>query len=553
MSTARPGVLRIGIRVRFDGVIQTIVGVSGTVVRLAREDGEASVIQLAYLLASPGFEVLDREERPRQPLSAAAMSGMPKAAVEDALRWEPHIVEVLTGVRPDAPERTKPRPCYDPARHSLPEREKAKAAEMAAAGQAVTARTVKRKRLQYEARGLAGLVDRRADRARPPRGRTDGRVVQALEQAISEQERGSTRTASYYLWRTRQILADQYGPDAVSMPGRATFYRLFDRVTAGRHTTGSARTRRSLANRPEGPFGQLTAVRPGQFVEIDSTPFDLMVLLEDGVPGRVELIGMVDLATRTVPAVVLRPTTKSVDAALLLARTVTPEPMRPGWPEVLSMARSVLPHQRMLDLDERLRHAAARPVIVPEMIICDKGNAYISHNFRSACRMLGISLQPAHPRTPTDKPHIERTIESVASLFAQFVSGYLGRSVEYRGANPEREPLWSLMELQDLLDEWIIAGWQNRPHDGLRDPATPARAFTPNEKYAALVEAAGYVPLALSADDYIELLPATWRAINAYGIKINHRVYDDEDLNDFRGQPSGVTAKKNRWEIHYVL
>jgi hypothetical protein len=28
-----------------------------------------------------------------------------------------------------------------------------------------------------------------------------------------------------------------------------------------------------------------------------------------------------------------------------------------------------------------------------------------------------------------------------------------------------------------------------------------------------LVEAAGYVPVALSAEDYIELLPATWRAM----------------------------------------
>ena len=56
-----------------------------------------------------------------------------------------------------------------------------------------------------------------------------------------------------------------------------------------------------------------------------------------------------------------------------------------------------------------------------------------------------------------------------------------------------------MLELQELLDEWLIACWQNRPHDGLRDPEHPGRMFTPNEKYAALVEAAGYVPVALSA------------------------------------------------------
>ena len=54
-----------------------------------------------------------------------------------------------------------------------------------------------------------------------------------------------------------------------------------------------------------------------------------------------------------------------------------------------------------------------------------------------------------------------------------------------------------MAELQELLDEWLVAFWLNRPHDGLRDPEHPGRAFTPNEKYAALVEAAGYVPVAL--------------------------------------------------------
>jgi hypothetical protein len=63
------------------------------------------------------------------------------------------------------------------------------------------------------------------------------------------------------------------------------------------------------------------------------------------------------------------------------------------------------------------------------------------------------------------------------------------------------------------------------------------------------VESAGYIPVALSADDYIEMLPATWRAVNAYGIKISHRIYDSDELNPFRRQPSGVT-RENLWEVH---
>jgi putative transposase len=45
--------------------------------------------------------------------------------------------------------------------------------------------------------------------------------------------------------------------------------------------------------------------------------------------------------------------------------------------------------------------------------------------------------------------------------------------------------------LRNLLDQWLII-WQTRPHDGLRDPLHPGRAFSPNEKYAALTETVGF-------------------------------------------------------------
>ena len=176
---------------------------------------------------------------------------------------------------------------------------------------------------------------------------------------------------------------------------------------------------------------------------------------------------------------------------------------------------------------------------------------FVSAAFRSACRHLGISIQPAHLGSGAEKGHIERYFESVGSLFCQFASGYAGRSPDRRGRHVEDQPLWSMAELQELLDEWLIALWLNRPHDGLRDPEHPGRAFTPNEKYSALVEAAGYVPVALGPGDYVELLPASWRAVNAYGIKLNRRSYDSEDLNPLRLQPSGVREKKNLWEVRH--
>jgi transposase InsO family protein len=538
----------IGDRVLVGGRPNVVIGIAGTRVRMADEDGTVSTATVAELVTDPQFE-FPAAAPPRGTRPGIGLEGLPAAAVQEASWWEAHIAEVVYGLRPDAPAGTMPRPEYDPERTSLTERERAKAAELSAAGRPVPASTVKHRRQRWEAHGLAGLVDRRAARRMRPAGRADDRVVDAMRQAIREAEQASSRTAGFIIWRAREILAGAGYDGAV--PSDRTFYRLFGTLSHGRQVTGSASTRRSLAGRPEGTFGSLPAAAPGEVVQIDSTPLDVLVLLDDGVVGRVELTGMIDVATRVVPAAVLRPTTRSVDASVLLARALTPEPVRPGWPEALKMAHSVLPYERLLSVDARLEHAAARPVIVPDTIVIDHGSVFVSAAFRSACRHLGISIQPAHLGSGSEKGHIERYFGSVASLFCQFASGYAGRSPDRRGRHVEDQPLWSMSELQELLDEWLVSVWMNRPHDGLRDPEHPGRAFTPNEKYAALIEAAGYVPVALGPDDYIELLPASWRAVNAYGIKLSRRSYDSGELNPLRLQPSGVREKKNLWEVRH--
>jgi transposase InsO family protein len=336
----------------------------------------------------------------------------------------------------------------------------------------------------------------------------------------------------------------------VPLPSRSAFYQLIDALSVGRHTFGSAVRRRQTANRPQGVFTPSFAARPGEQVQIDSTPIDVLVLLDNGVPARVDLTIAVDVATRTICAAVLRPFgTKAVDASLLLAKMLVPEPMRPGWSSALRMSASVLPHARLLDIDARMEQAAARPVIVPDTIVIDHGKVFVSETFTRACDRLGISVQPARPRTPTDKPIVETTFEAINSLFCQHVASYTGYNTTRRGT--DATGVFTLPELQDLLDEWLLAGWQTRPHDALRDPLASRRMLSPNEKYAALVAAAGYLPLTLTGEDYLELLPVAWRAINAYGIRIDYRTYDCPELGPYRLQRSGVNAQRGLWEVHY--
>ena len=95
------------------------------------------------------------------------------------------------------------------------------------------------------------------------------------------------------------------------------------------------------------------------------------------------------------------------------------------------------------------------------------------------------------------------------------------------------------------------AGWQARPHDALRDPYFPRKALSPNDKYAALVAAAGHLPVTLTGEDYLELLPVTSRAVNDYGIQIDYRTYDAPGLGPYRRQHSGIAARRGLYEVHY--
>ena len=284
-----------------------------------------------------------------------ALDRLPAGTVEAARWWERHLIEVITGVPPDSPPGTRPRPDYDPARRSLRQRELAKHAELTRAGHRVGLSTLKRLRVRYEREGLWGVIDHRAARRTAPAGYVDPRVVAATRQAIEEETDRSTGTVGRLRRRVEQILAGTSpGRRAAGDAARADLLPAGGTPGLGRHTFGSARTRRSLAKQPDGPFGAVTAARPGEWTQIDSTPLDVRVVHDDGTVDRVELTGLVDQATRTIAAAVLRPTTKAVDAALLLARALTPEPMRPGWTDALRLTRSVLPHQGLTAIDERL-------------------------------------------------------------------------------------------------------------------------------------------------------------------------------------------------------
>ncbi|MFD7635546.1 hypothetical protein [Streptomyces sp. NPDC059873] len=282
----------MGERIRFDGQVRVILAVSARSITVSDLGKEPRAVPPADLFAADDFEVSGGPGRMPLP-SASLLETLPSAVLEKALWWEAHVLEVLHGLPPDAAPGTEPKPEYALAL-SLTARERAKAAELSAAGHKVSASTVGSQRRSYETGGVLGLADRRAARKTPKYGTVDAEVVAAMQQAISEAVDASTRNGAFLLWRTGEILKSREEAQAVELPSR--------------------------------------------------------------------------------------------------------------------------------------------------------------HNFLASCRFLEIDVQPAHKGSPFEKGHIEKMLSSVGTLFVQFLSGFTGRNTDRRGRRLDRQPLWSLLELQELLD-----------------------------------------------------------------------------------------------------
>ncbi|MET9969744.1 hypothetical protein ABZZ80_28425 [Streptomyces sp. NPDC006356] len=143
----------------------------------------------------------------------ARIAEFPKTAAEQA-RWrERHILEVLDGLPPDAPAETVPRPEFDPKRNSLAQRERAKAAELTAAGHAMTASGIKQRRRRSQAQLPAPVPLRPAVLVRqtqplPPRSSL-GHPGRALQRALADVASPRRRTKPNVRYPRAIPLADR--------------------------------------------------------------------------------------------------------------------------------------------------------------------------------------------------------------------------------------------------------------------------------------------------------------------------------------------------------
>lgn len=506
-------------------------------------DGERVWLDIPTLAARGELRVTG-PQRSREDDRLAEAEAFTAEDVEKARWWEPHLNEVMYGVADPDDSSLTPRPGYESP--SKMKRRELKAAELAAAGFTVTVRTLGRKEKDYLSHGVHGLIDRRTSSQRAAVPNVDQRVSEAVLAVLEDAMTGSTVTVATLINRVRARLRSR---DDLEMPSDRTLRRLIDAYDTRGLARGKATTRRSDRNRPNRAPAPIAAATPGQVVEIDSTPVNVLCLMPDGKVSRPHLTVALDIATRSILGFSMVPTRASgVEHADLLARILRPRQCRPDAPEWMRLEASpVLPHQQMVALDERQRGALAVPYIAPESITTDRGKDYLGPTFVSACQHFGISVRQAPPQSPTYKGHVERLLGSIDTLWMQKQPGYVGNNPTHRG-EVSHDGLLTLRELADSFEQWWVRVWQNRPNDGLRDRDLPSRKFTPNQMYAAMFDASAGISVPIDEHTYIALMPVHRRVLQpGAGFKINSLTYWSDDLQPLmKMRPD---TKDGKWEV----
>lgn len=538
--------LELGDELVWDGVTFELVALDAMQVRLrAVEEGFVRVAFVADILRDPLVEWPKRTQRRSSASEEQILANLSEAQRRNAQIWLPHVrrldAHLVRAQRDSAATRT----IID---------EIVRAVGALRPTGSVDSRTVWRRLEAYREQGAIGLVHK--SHRSPVGTRRDPKLLEIVSEVCWKANWESTGTIGRAIDDIRYAVTDAYGAaPPFDVPSDSTLRRIIKDMPRSEHLIRSAKTRMSLANAPKREFRQHESPRLGEHVQIDTNSFDAEIMLDDGKVttrggvARPEMTILLEVSGRLPISAVLRAGgTKSADLVTVLARAFTPYELRPnGARQTRELVSAAWADPFGITQEELDAYRSQMPFVFPETITTDNGRIYTSKAFREACERLGISLIFSSAYTPTGKPHIERLFGTIADQFAQYLRSYVGRSAEHRGKDEAPHPAPTLIQAQELLDDWIAVHYVHRPHDGLRDPLRPKRKLTPIEMVTTLRQLSPELPIPFGYDDYVGLLPSESRYLQTYGVNIQYRRYSSARIPDLIATVPG--ALKRAWPI----
>ena len=534
--------LAVGTRAWFDGAAWTVQEIGPSSIRLAsgstlRAVPTGQFIERAHVIGADVAEPADQE---LIPVVLGALSKTESAKLEQRAAQVRDVLALIAVHQSDA-TRVYSR----------------KAREFG-----VSVRTLQRWVARYRDSGVAGLADSRllSRYASSVDVRWDTACLRVLDNLVND----STPTRNVVISRIARELDAEFGPGTVPLPSKTTAYDRLRQLSKGRHAFGSAKGRRSVAERPAGAYGRLRATWPGEYVVLDTTPLDVFAM--EPVTLRwvpVELTVAMDLFTRCILGLRLTPvSTKSCDVANVLFQAVTArtddgfgDDGAQVWP-FHGVPRNLLLDTEVPDGVSQLR-VGGLPACLPDALVVDHGKQYLSNHVIGVCARFGISVQPAIPHKATDKPTVERFFKTLRESLLQHLPAYKGPDVYSRGRDVEDRAFYYVTELEQIIREWVGSVYHRTSHDGLCVPELPHAEFSPAEMFEIGIARAGTLTVPRRPGLAYEFLDVAWRTIQHYGVEINGQRYNGAGLNLFRNQRSPYTgAHAGKWpfmvDVHDV-
>src|SRR5205823_4256113 len=143
--------------------------------------------------------------------------------------------------------------------------------------------------------------------------------------------------------------------------------------------------------------------------------------------------------------------TKAVDVAGVLYEAVAGREAPTSWPREAVWPYHGVPANLVFD---ETAPPTTGPVCAPETLVVDHGKVFLSAHVIAVCTRLGISIQPAQPHKPTDKPTVERFFRTLREGLVQHLPAYKGPDIYSRGDRVEEEAFLFVGELEDVIREW---------------------------------------------------------------------------------------------------
>lgn len=523
-----------------------VSGVSGSAVRLRRErDGLELLMDLADLPGVLG-EPLHMADPRFDPALSNTLSSAERRLVNFRLRA---VLRVIGRADPDDVNFS----LYDPATTTEPERLRTQAAELKAREQPGCENTLRNWVRKYKSGGVLALRERRACRIKEPFGWTDPRILEVIEEVLAEYSDKSDTTDKLLVRAIRKKVSAKYSgtKNPPPIPHDRTLRRRLKTKRDELKANGNARRRRSMSKVPDHMFNRRPVLFPGEEVQADTSPFDVVYLDKNARISRSRVTLMLDIGTRSIIGEVLTdgPPTGLQHSFMIVASMTTPAVASgPALPWTVNLS-SFDWAEGLTPIDVRAA-VEARPFISTFRLILDNARDNRSNVVLATADQLGIDLTFGNPGDPTSRPEGERIFESLWTLLAEDLPGYVSRGPDFRADNFDKDSLLDIYTLAAVLQAWIAIRWQNREHEGLRDHIHTGVRLTPNQMFEAMFDRTGELAVPLAREEYISHLPSKRLTCQADGFQIDYRRYDSEALHPFRRQPCPYTDD-GKWPVHY--